>query len=202
MVPPKTRAEDSSVRLYAWRRWIHARYSALPPEDLQRELKQRVTLELRNVEFDEALDTLRQQTAASIVVDPQLYDEGSRALTLSVRDRPLKTALRGIARELDGDFTIERGVIFLGERVERKQRSMKVAAYDVSDLLAAAGDGGVATSADGLMNEIKSDLGRKAWGEATWLDVRFGKLLIKNTPRAIEKTRNWLRTRRTAAGSR
>jgi type II secretory pathway component GspD/PulD (secretin) len=65
-------------------------------EDLavQRQLKQRVSLDLDGVSLSQAVKQLARETGANLVLDPKMKKEAEAAVTLQMEDVPLETAMR------------------------------------------------------------------------------------------------------------
>jgi hypothetical protein len=61
---------------------------------INRQLKQRVNVELENVEFGKALRQLSRDTAVNLLLDSRVEKEGKNEVSLELEDVPLETAVR------------------------------------------------------------------------------------------------------------
>ncbi|GIW80112.1 MAG: hypothetical protein KatS3mg105_1919 [Gemmatales bacterium] len=68
---------------------------------VQRQLRQQVNVDLKNVPLKKALEQLARETATNIVIDSRLAKEADKAITVNLNDVSLVTAVRIIA-ELAG----------------------------------------------------------------------------------------------------
>jgi type II secretory pathway component GspD/PulD (secretin) len=62
-----------------------------------RQLQQRVTLDLEKVPLREALNKLRRETGANLVIDPSVADKAKGPVTLELDDTPLEAGVRLLA---------------------------------------------------------------------------------------------------------
>jgi hypothetical protein len=61
---------------------------------MQRQLKQRINLDLDAVPFAEAVKLLARETATNLLIDPKIKKDAEAAVTLQLEDVPLETAIR------------------------------------------------------------------------------------------------------------
>jgi len=86
-----------------------------------RQLRQRVTVNCDGTAFATAAKQLAIDTGANVVLDPRLGDKGTKAVTLSLEDVPLETAVRLLAEVADLTAVRMSNVLFVTtpERAER-----------------------------------------------------------------------------------
>jgi hypothetical protein len=61
---------------------------------MQRQMKQRVSVDLDAVPFSDAIKQLARETATNVIVDGKVKKDAEAALTLQLEDVPLETAIR------------------------------------------------------------------------------------------------------------
>ena len=86
-----------------------------------KQLRQRVTVNCEGTALAAAAKQLAADTGANVVLDPRLGDKGTKAVTLSLEDVPLETAVRLLAEVADLSTVRMSNVLFVTtpERAER-----------------------------------------------------------------------------------
>ncbi len=111
-------------------------------EILTRLNSQRITLDLKDVSLDDALQFIRDYSGINIVVDQEVYSKRTQeqlAITLKVKDLLLKSALKLLLGTRDLTATYKDGVLFVVPK-EKANQSVVTRVYDVRDLLFKIGD--------------------------------------------------------------
>jgi hypothetical protein len=68
---------------------------------IQRQMRQRVSIDLQEVEFAKALKQLARETGTNLVIDGRVKKEAAAAVTLELDDVPLETAVRLMAESVN-----------------------------------------------------------------------------------------------------
>lgn len=97
----------------------------------------RLSIDFREMPLSAALDYLRDATGLNIALDSRV--DARRAISLRVRDLPLRTVLKLVLDPLDLGGVLREGVLRIVPR-EAARGALEVRIYDVRDLLATAPD--------------------------------------------------------------
>jgi len=115
-----------------------------PPETpetkrIREQLARPVTVEFDSTKFDEVIETFRRLSRVNILVDPKArLAQGitpDTTVKLKVKDIPLRSALTLALEEVNLDFVIRNGVIFVTSQWGARQH-FETRFYDVRDLAA------------------------------------------------------------------
>ncbi len=124
---------------------------------IQRQVRQRVSLEFDKVPLERALKHLSRETATNLVIDPRQAAAGKSPITLTLEDVPLEVAVR-LAAELAGLRSVRQGnVLFLttkevaAELRKQEESSPALPSYgNWMDRIQILGGGGMAFPAGGV----------------------------------------------------
>lgn len=171
----------------------------------------KVSLEFTNAPLPEVLDSLRQVSGIDFVIDPNVqarFPADSLAITIKVKDLPLRSALRLVLGSKNLTAVYRHGVLLVVTRDEAEQHVV-LRYYDVRDLLMKIEDsagpaielvppgqktGGIRIEIEPeksprIPPEFMVDLIQKSCGATSWtqpkasIKLQNGLLIVNQTPR-------------------
>jgi len=180
-------------------------------EQILDRLAGRITVDFENLAIEEALGFVAKQAGFNLVVDPAVYANGGKLVTLRAADIRLDYTLNWLARLADTSWVVAKGAVYFGGQ---QQEEAALAVYDLSHLVRApydqpgytigfnqgsGGQGGAnifeqATDATGaqvspedMVDTIKTAISPAIWAEpGNGIDIR-GNILYVTAPKRVHR---------------
>lgn len=161
-------------------------------KDIKTKLEKKISFDFVDKSFDDAIDTLREHSGVTIIVNAKVLAAGIPNLNLHVTDMTQDLALDWVLKLAGLEKNLRDGAVYISTPDARQNEGIQAVVYDVKNLTDVPDAiGTVAAIADSIRQKVDPSQWDAALG--TSMEEMEGRLLIFQRPAMHKKIRRHLK---------